>query len=216
MAPSSFQIVQRTGPTPGKIFSLTKNEVYVGRDITNDIVINDPEVSRKHARLTLQSGGYVLEDLGSTNGTFIDGQRITGPHLMVLGEVIMLGDNVTLAFDTTAIDPDATVAVSPEDVPIPSAPPPASTAQPPAYQPPPAAYQPPPGPPASTTGPISGEPAPTPEAAPAPRANNQRIWLLAGCGCIVLFLCVVAAGLVAFDSLNLWCTPPFDVLFACP
>ena len=55
MAPDSFQLVQRSGPAPGKTYSLSKNEIYLGRDITNDIVINDPEISRKHARLMLQT-----------------------------------------------------------------------------------------------------------------------------------------------------------------
>jgi pSer/pThr/pTyr-binding forkhead associated (FHA) protein len=68
------QLVTRTGPNPGKTFSLNKPEMYIGRDISNDIVINDAEVSRKHVRLTVQGERYVIEDLGSTNGTFINGQ----------------------------------------------------------------------------------------------------------------------------------------------
>ena len=51
MASQSFQLVMRTGPNPGKVFELTKGEVYIGRDINNDIVVNDAEISRKHARL---------------------------------------------------------------------------------------------------------------------------------------------------------------------
>ena len=75
-------LIMRTGPNPGKSFELTKNELYIGRDINNDIVINDSEISRKHARLILQAGGYVLEDLGSTNGSFVNGQRLMGPHVL--------------------------------------------------------------------------------------------------------------------------------------
>lgn len=199
MAPDPFQLVQRSGPTPGKTYDLTKNEVYLGRDITNDIVINDPEISRKHARLTLQSGGYLLEDLGSTNGTFIDGQRITGPHMMSRNEVIMLGDNVSLVYDTAA-DPDATVAVSPEELSIPEAAPVA----------PPVTPSMEPAMPTAGTGPIGG---PTIEAQPA-EPSNARVWVLAGCGCVVLFLCLIAGGLLIFDALNLYCTPPFDA-FLC-
>jgi hypothetical protein len=191
MAPDSFQLVQRSGPTPGKNYGLSKNEVYMGRDITNDIVINDPEISRKHARLTIQSGGYLLEDLGSTNGTFIDGQRITGPHMMSPGEVIMLGDNVSLVFEAAA-DPDATVAVSPDELAIPASPPPL------------------PSMPARSTGPLGS---PTLET-PAEETSNARVWVLAGCGCIVLFLCLIAGGLLLFDALDLYCTPPFDA-FLC-
>ncbi len=207
MAPQSFNLVQRSGPAPGKNYSLTKNEIYMGRDITNDIVINDPEISRKHARLTLQAGGYMLEDLGSTNGTFVDGQRITGPHSMAPGEVIMLGDNVSLAYEVSDYDPEATMAVSQDEMPIPQAPTPLPAEPVPAPMP-------------QTTGQISAAP-PPPAARPEQPASNTRTWILAGCGCIVLFLCIIAAGLYAFDSLNLYCSPPFDTLslffgYTCP
>ena len=200
MAPQSFQLVQRSGPAPGKNYSLTKNEIYLGRDITNDIVINDPEISRKHARLTLQAGGYLLEDLGSTNGTFVDGQRITGSHSMAPGEVIMLGDNVSLAYEASDYDPEATMAVMQDEMPIPPAPSPS--------------YEPVPQPTPLTTGPISATPSP-PVDRPAQPASNTRTWILAGCGCLVLFLCLIAAGVYIFDYLNLYCTPPFDA-FLCP
>ena len=200
MAPDSFQLVQRSGPTPGKSYSISKNEIYMGRDITNDIVINDPEISRKHARLTLQSGGYLLEDLGSTNGTFIDGQRITGPHMMSASEVVMLGDNVSLVYEA-AMDPDATVAVSPEDMGLPAAPSMQARGTGPLGGPPVEAR---------ATGPIGG---PTLET-PGEETSNTRVWVLAGCGCVVLFLCMIAAGLLIFDAMNLYCTPPFDT-FLC-
>jgi hypothetical protein len=207
MAPQSFQLVQRSGPAPGKIYSLTKNEIYMGRDITNDIVINDPEISRKHARLTLQTGGYLLEDLGSTNGTFVDGQRITGSHTMAPGEAIMLGDNVSLAYEVSDYDPEATMAVSQEEMPVPPAPSPVP-------------YESVPQPAPMTTGPISAPPPPPADPTEQP-ASNTRTWVLAGCGCLVIFLCIIAAGLYGFDSLNLYCTPPFDALslfigYSCP
>ncbi len=53
MASQSFQLVMQKGPNPGKIFELAQEEATIGRDISNRIVINDPEVSRRHARLTL-------------------------------------------------------------------------------------------------------------------------------------------------------------------
>ena len=72
---SQFQLIMRTGPTPGATFTLEGDQLNIGRDSTNEVTINDAEVSRHHARLTFQGGKYVLEDLGSTNGTFVNGQR---------------------------------------------------------------------------------------------------------------------------------------------
>src|SRR5512136_2902901 len=109
MAGPSYRLVVRQGPIPGQIFELNKTEIYVGRDITNDFVINDAEVSRRHARLTLEGDRYKIEDLNSTNGTYIDGQRLIGPHLLAIGEVIMFGDNVGVIFEGEPSTPDVTV-----------------------------------------------------------------------------------------------------------
>ena len=96
---SSFRLVVRRGPQPNQVYPLEQGIVTLGRDITNDIVINDPEVSRHHCRLTQGAGGYTLEDLGSTNGTFVNGQRLTGPRPLSPGDMIGLGETVTLAYE---------------------------------------------------------------------------------------------------------------------
>lgn len=141
MASQSFQLVMRVGPSPGKIFSLTKNEIVLGRDIDNEIVINDAEISRRHTRLLIQEGGYIVEDLGSTNGTFVNGQKITGPHVLEPNQTIRMGENVTLSYEVAGFDPDATIASggeqpaaparpAPAAQPAPSTPSPARPAQP--------------------------------------------------------------------------------------
>ncbi len=86
----SFRLIVRRGPQPNQIYELNKDIITLGRDITNDIVINDPEVSRHHCRLTRGGGGYTLEDLGSTNGTFVNGQRLTGARPLAGGDVVGL------------------------------------------------------------------------------------------------------------------------------
>jgi hypothetical protein len=63
----------------------------VGRSQENDIVINDPNVSRKHARISRAHNGFVVEDLGSTNGTLLDGapidrERIEGGDELTFGQ----------------------------------------------------------------------------------------------------------------------------------
>jgi ABC transport system ATP-binding/permease protein len=57
----------------------TKGQLTVGRAPDNDHVIDHPMVSGRHARLTAQGGGWLLEDLGSANGTFLNGERVTAP-----------------------------------------------------------------------------------------------------------------------------------------
>ena len=124
--PSSYQLVMRSGPSAGKSFPLEKGEIVIGRDLNNDVVINDPEISRRHARLYAQGSTYVLEDLGSTNGTFVGGQRLTGAYPLRIGELITFGERLTVVFELTQPAEDATVVSYGQ--------------QPPVYQPP---YQPP-------------------------------------------------------------------------
>ena len=97
----SFRLIVRRGPQPNQIYELNKDIITLGRDITNDIVINDPEVSRHHCRLTRGGGGYTMEDLGSTNGTFVNGQRLTGARPLSGGDMIGLGETVTLSYEST-------------------------------------------------------------------------------------------------------------------
>lgn len=106
----AYRLIQQTGISAGTEFPLEKVELFIGRDLSNDIVISDPEVSRRHARLILTGNNYAIEDLGSTNGTFLRGQRLTAPVVMTPGEVITFGENMQLKFDYAMVDPDATVA----------------------------------------------------------------------------------------------------------
>jgi pSer/pThr/pTyr-binding forkhead associated (FHA) protein len=107
MASQIFQFIMNAGPVPGKKFILDKNEIFIGRDVNSNVLVNDAEVSRNHARLLLQAGGYVIEDLGSTNGTFINGQRLVGLRTLLPGDTIMIGDNVSLSFEVKQPDLDA-------------------------------------------------------------------------------------------------------------
>ena len=107
MANEQFQLVVRKGPQPGDIILLELDVITMGRDPISDIPLEDAEVSRHHAKMTLRDGGYELQDLGSTNGTFVDGKRLEGePVLLSPGQVIMLGSNVTLVFQATP-EPEA-------------------------------------------------------------------------------------------------------------
>ena len=94
MTAPAYQLVLRAGPTPGAVFTLDKGNLFIGRDLGNDIVINDAEVSRRHARLVMQGDTFVLEDLGSTNGTSVNGQKLSGPVLLTSGDAITFGEKV--------------------------------------------------------------------------------------------------------------------------
>jgi predicted component of type VI protein secretion system len=203
MASQIIQLVMRTGPTPSKSFPLSKTEVIVGRDTTCDIVINDAEISRRHAKFTLQGNNYVLEDLGSTNGTFVDGQRLMGPHPLQSGDLILFGENVSMSYETALYDADATVIGAPS--PIAGATPPAPEPPAPVHDATPA-YQPPPPP--AYAQPAPPEPVDYQTPAAPKKPSSARNWILAGCGCLLLLVICVAAAGFAIDSLNLWCKLP--------
>ena len=147
MTTQAYQLVMRQGPNPGKVFELTGTEAVIGRDISNQITVNDAEVSRRHTRLEYQGGGFIVEDLGSTNGTFVNGRRLTGPHSLRPGETIRLGETVSFTYELLGGGGDATVAAARQQpAPRQAAPPP-----PPPQQPAPSGYagQVPAGPPAA-------------------------------------------------------------------
>jgi hypothetical protein len=121
MAGKAYQFIVRAGPNPGKIYPIIKNEVIIGRDPNADILVNDAEVSRHHAVVKLTPEGYTIEDLGSTNGTIINNQRLLGPHILHPSEIINLGEHISLVFEAVPeFDPDATMV---SRMPLPPAPP---------------------------------------------------------------------------------------------
>jgi ABC transport system ATP-binding/permease protein len=149
----SYRMTVRQGPVPGKVFDLVKDVLTIGRDMNNDVVINDAEVSRNHGRLTSQSGGYLIEDLASTNGTFVNGQRLIGPKLLNPGDVVGFGETIVLEYSYIA-DAGATVVAS--------APPPRIMAEPPTAPP----QTPEPAPMMAPM--VAPEPSPPPMMAPDP------------------------------------------------
>ncbi|HSI34202.1 MAG TPA: FHA domain-containing protein, partial [Tepidisphaeraceae bacterium] len=85
----------------GKVtIDLNRDAVTLGRDKTvADVALESLAVSRRHARVTrTAAGAFVIEDLRSTNGTYVNGTRLTAPHTLVKGDVIALGGE-HLAFD---------------------------------------------------------------------------------------------------------------------
>jgi pSer/pThr/pTyr-binding forkhead associated (FHA) protein len=109
MNQSTAYLLLERGPQLNQRFMLPGEQTSIGRSAANEVVIVDPEVSRRHARIVHQADQFALEDLGSTNGTFLNGHRIT--HLTTLqdGDIIDLGDSISLRF-VTALAPATSVA----------------------------------------------------------------------------------------------------------
>ena len=88
----------RSGPRSGETMSLRPGSLTLGRSPDNDIVIDDPSVSREHARLSNENGRYYIEDLGSMNGTMMNGKRVkkefvgTGASVKIGGVEVVVGD----------------------------------------------------------------------------------------------------------------------------
>jgi pSer/pThr/pTyr-binding forkhead associated (FHA) protein len=206
-----YRLIIQSGTGTGTEFPLEKNELFLGRDLTSDLVINDPEVSRRHLRLVLDGAAYRIEDLGSTNGTFIHGQRLTAPALLKPGEVITLGEKIVLRYEVSSTDPNATVVVqrgtaaSVQQEQKPVVPPP--SVQAPVVTPVPAPVIAPP--PARVSPPIAAVPAyqqpnmqvPPPGAAPKKKSKALLIILIL-VGLFVLF-CVVPW--IIIDLTNSYC-----------
>jgi pSer/pThr/pTyr-binding forkhead associated (FHA) protein len=89
-----LQVVVHAGPLAGKGYLFTGEMLTFGRDPDNDITWDDGQVSRHHARLTRQGDLLLLEDLGSTNGTLVNGQPISDVHTLQPADIISIGSSV--------------------------------------------------------------------------------------------------------------------------
>ncbi len=185
---NNSQLVMSQGPQPGQTFTLDQHLLTVGRDPSSDIVINDPQVSRQHARIMRRGSLMVIEDLGSTNGTFVNGMRLTVPHTLANGDVVGLGDVVTLTYYGVSVATTEAIAGRPT-----------MSSAPQAYGPqpsPPQAYEPQPSPPQAYTA------APPSVAQPAEEKKSKRgLWL--GCGCLVLLVIAACIGVFVLDYAKL-------------
>lgn len=188
---TSYRLVVRRGPQPNQQFLLTRDTVTLGRDITNDIVINDPEVSRHHARLIRTPSGYSYEDLRSTNGSFINRQRLSTPYQLQNGDLLGLGETITLVYEVVGEAAATMVAPSggaPAQAPVAAARP---------------------------------APAPMPVEAAGEEEEYQpdrNRWIVIGCGALTLLLCcALVVGVIMIDQTKSWCSiPMIGPLVGCP
>lgn len=161
-----------------------KNEITVGRVQGNDVILGKGNVSKRHSRIVLKDGRFIVVDLKSTNGTYVNGRKITSPLVVKPGDKIYIGDFIITLDELEAASqphigqPESYPAAAPissappADTPRP--PPPAPAAPPPA--PPPLEYvpafaaAPPPAAPVQHLPPVPQPAAPTAPVRPAPVA----------------------------------------------
>ena len=220
MANSETKLTVRHDPSSENEYPLGEGAVVIGRESFNDIIVYDEEVSRRHAQVSFQDGRYVLEDLGSTNGTYINGRRVKNPTPLYNGDVIEMGEAARIIFSSTVekfgktvardepaqeIDktmaapgsfsdwqPDAVAADLPQEQPL-------------AYAEPIAVAQ--------VSPPVGGAPVGGPQDSLPPPAqekrDNRRYFI--GCGCLFLLTVVGCAATVflldALASDFLYCGP---------
>lgn len=91
-APTKAAVVEG-GPLKGKSFDLG-SELIVGRAEKCHVVLDDTYVSQMHARIFARDDSYMLEDLGSTNGTYLNRQKVTAPTEVQRGDRVKIGRTV--------------------------------------------------------------------------------------------------------------------------
>jgi pSer/pThr/pTyr-binding forkhead associated (FHA) protein len=201
---ASYKLIMQSGPTKGTTYPLEKAEIFIGRDLSNDLVINDPEVSRRQVRIFLQGAGYVIEDQGSTNGTSVSGQKLMGPYTLRPGDLITFGEHINILVEATQTDSDAPVVsgrpitsetlMSPEPVPTPYIAPQAMPVTP--------QYAPRPAPPAQPVA-YSGQVPMQPEE--EIQKKKSPIMLIVILAVILLLICICGVALY-FMSEEMWCS----------
>ncbi|MCX6393759.1 MAG: DUF3662 and FHA domain-containing protein [Solirubrobacterales bacterium] len=75
----------------GQLIELSPNGTVLGRSRSCDVVLEDPNASRQHAKVQMTGADWTVEDLGSTNGVDVNGSRISGPTRLATGDLIRLG-----------------------------------------------------------------------------------------------------------------------------
>ncbi len=203
------------GPQPNLRFPLYQLQTTIGRNAGNDLVIVDPEVSRRHAHVLRREGQFTVEDLGSTNGTFVNGVRVSTETALRDGDTIDLADTVRLRYIITSGPIDEVE------------PPPAAADQPPAtptQQPAPPAParllvdDPPPRPPSEivfSAGDAAAFPNDDQAALPAQPSRGGNRWLLGCVGLFAMLLLCIGTFLVldAYDQGRLLYCGPLRPIF---
>ncbi len=186
-------VLVRSGPLKGQRLPIRVPIVNVGRADYNDVVLQDDSVSTTHAKLQRREGVWVLVDLESTNGTFVDGEKVQGETPLAPGALIRFGD-VQAMWEPIDDTVDAAKGASTKVMGAIKAPPPKATPPPAAPKPPTAAAaaerptSPAPKAPAAAAAQPPRRPAPRPKT-PEPAAGGSPKWVVP----VVILVVIVIA-----------------------
>jgi pSer/pThr/pTyr-binding forkhead associated (FHA) protein len=92
---AELKLVVIEGPNEGREFELS-GATTIGRDTSAGLVIDDPEASRRHSSLSVEGDTVTIEDLGSTNGTFLNGRRIFAAQRLKKGDKVRIGRTIVV------------------------------------------------------------------------------------------------------------------------
>ena len=93
-ARTARQLLVTQGPLTGTRISLDSRPILIGRADDSTLVLDDDYASTRHARIAQQGDDWYVEDLGSTNGTYLDRAKVTGPTRVPLGVPVRIGKTV--------------------------------------------------------------------------------------------------------------------------
>jgi pSer/pThr/pTyr-binding forkhead associated (FHA) protein len=109
-----FQLVISEGKEAGREFEFDQDSVVIGRTAECDVILYEAGVSRKHARILIEGAGIWIEDLGSSNGTRVNGETIQKKQALKDGDSISMGP-VVFAFKPVDLEPEGPTAENPEE-----------------------------------------------------------------------------------------------------
>lgn len=92
--PNECCLVEIHGPNLGKKYVLDCDEFSIGRDVKNDLVVDLDNVSRRHARIVIRDGKCFVEDLGSTNGTYLNDEEVLSETALRSGDLVKVGSSI--------------------------------------------------------------------------------------------------------------------------
>jgi len=89
----AITLIDRSGAIENSENTFSSPEVSIGRDPANSISIEEHVVSNRHAMLNYRNGHWWIEDLGSTNGTYLNDEKVTTPTILISGDDLHIGNH---------------------------------------------------------------------------------------------------------------------------